>query len=142
MYVRTITRKNKNGTKTTYVQLAHNERDPGTGQPRANVLYTFGRADNLDVDGIRRLTKSLSRFLSPEEALAIQGAGKGEAPLSFLRSSPMGGAYLLRALWDELKISNVLSQCIRDRSFTSPVEWAAFSMVANRALAPDSKRGC
>lgn len=141
MYVRTITRKNKNGTKTTYVQLAHNERDPGTGQPRANVLYTFGRADNLDVDGIRRLTKSLSRFLSPEEALAIQGAGKGEAPLSFLRSSPMGGAYLLRALWDELKISNVLSQCIRDRSFTSPVEWAAFSMVANRALAPDSKRG-
>ena len=29
----------------TYVQLAHNVRDPQTGQPKADVLYTFGRAD-------------------------------------------------------------------------------------------------
>ena len=53
----------------------------------------------------------------------------------------MGGAYLLRALWEQVGIPDVLSQCMNDRSFTSPVEWAAFAMVANRALAPDSKRG-
>ena len=73
MYVRTISRKNKGGSTTTYVQLAHNVRDPQTGQPRADVLYSFGRVDTLDVDAIRRLTKNLSRFLSPEEALQIQG---------------------------------------------------------------------
>ncbi len=142
MYVRTISRKNKNGSTTTYVQLAHNTRDAQTGQPKADVLYTFGRADALDVDAIRRLTKSLSRFLTPEDALQIQGTTSGEASsLRFLKSVPMGGAYLLRALWEQLGIPEALSQCIKDRSFTSPVEWAAFSMVANRALCPDSKRG-
>lgn len=141
MYVRTISRKNKGGTTTTYVQLAHNVRDPQSGQPRADVLYSFGRADSLDVDAIRRLTKSLSRFLSPEEALKIQGATDGDTPLRFLKSVPMGGAYLLRVLWEQLGIPDALSQCMKDRSFTSPVEWAAFAMTANRALAPDSKRG-
>lgn len=141
MYIRTISRKNKSGSTTTYVQLAHNVRDPKTGQPRADVLYSFGRADSLDVDAIRRLTKSLSRFLSPEEALKIQGATDGDTPLRFIGSYPMGGAYLLRALWEQLGIPDALSQCMKDRSFTSPVEWAAFAMTANRALAPDSKRG-
>ncbi len=141
MYVRTISRKNKSGSTTAYVQLAHNVRDAKTGQPKADVLYTFGRADSLDVDAIRRLTKSLSRFLTPEEALQIQGTTEGGAPLRFLKSVPMGGAYLLRSLWEQLGIPNALSQCMKDRSFTSPVEWAAFAMVANRALAPDSKRG-
>lgn len=141
MYVRTISRKNKSGSTTTYVQLAHNVRDAKTGQSKADVLYTFGRADSLDVDAIRRLTKSLSRFLTPEEALRIQGTIEGEAPIRFLKSVPMGGAYLLRALWEQLGIPQALSQCMKDRSFTSPVEWATFAMVANRALAPDSKRG-
>ena len=141
MYIRTISRKNKNGSTTTYVQLAHNVRDAQTGQSKADVLYTFGRADSLDVDAIRRLTKSLSRFLTPEEALKIQGATESETPLRFLRSVTMGGAYLLRALWEQLGIPEALSQCIKDRSFTSPVEWATFAMVANRALCPDSKRG-
>ncbi|WP_408998209.1 IS1634 family transposase [Syntrophus buswellii] len=141
MYVRTISRKNKSGSTTTYVQLAHNVRDAKTGQSKADVLYTFGRADSLDVDAIRRLTKSLSRFLTPEEALRIQGTIEGENPIRFLKSVPMGGAYLLRALWEQLGIPDALSQCMKDRSFTSPVEWATFAMVANRALAPDSKRG-
>jgi len=141
MYVRTISRKNKSGSTTTYVQLAHNVRDSKTGQPRADVLYTFGRADALDVDAIRRLTKSLSRFLSPEEALQIQGATDGDTPLRFIGSYPIGGAYLLRALWEQLGIPDALSQCMKDRSFTSPVEWAIFAMTVNRALAPDSKLG-
>jgi len=141
MYVRTISRKNKSGSTTTYVQLAHNVRDAKTGQSKADVLYTFGRADSLDVDAIRRLTKSLSRFLTPEEALRIQGTIEGEAPIRFLKSVPMGGAYLLRALWEQLGIPQALSQCMKDLSFTSPVEWSTFAMVANRALAPDSKRG-
>ena len=141
MYVRTISRKNKDGSTTTYVQLAHNARDAQTGQPRADVLYTFGRADSLDIGAIRRLTRSLSRFLTPEDALKIQGTTGSEAPFRFLRSVPLGGAYLLRVLWEQLGIPEALAQCMKDRSFTSPVEWAAFAMVANRALAPDSKRG-
>jgi len=141
MYVRTISRKNKDGTTTTYVQLAHNVRDTRGGNPRADVLFTFGRADSLDVQAIRRLVRSLCRFLSPEDALQAQASGEGEHPLQFVRSMPMGGSYLLRSLWEQLGIHKTLEECLKRRSFTSPGEWAIFAMVANRALAPDSKRG-
>lgn len=139
MYVRTISRKNKDGSTTTYVQLAHNVRDPQTGFARANVLYTFGRADSLDIEAIRRLVKSLCRFLSPEDALQVQAQMDSQA-LRFVKSLPMGGAFVLRALWERLGLEKVLVQSLKSREFQSPVEWAIFAMVANRALAPDSKR--
>jgi transposase len=142
MYVRTISRKNKDGSTTTYVQLAHNVWDPQTGCAKANVLYTFGRTDSLDLEAIKRLVKSLCRFLSPEDALQAQASlGKDAQALRFLKSFPLGGAFLLRKLWERLGLEKVLSQSLGKRDFTSPVEWAIFAMVANRALAPDSKRG-
>jgi len=142
MYVRTISRKNKDGSTTTYVQLAHNVWDPKTGCAKANVLYTFGRADSLDVESIKRLVKSLCRFLSPEDALQAQAClGKESQALRFLKSLPLGGAFVLRALWERLGLQRVLAQSLREREFQSPVEWAIFAMVANRALTPDSKRG-
>lgn len=139
MYVRTISRQNKDGSITTYVQLAHNVRDPQTGFARANVLYTFGRADSLDIEAIRRLVKSLCRFLSPEDALRAQAQMESQV-LRFVKSSPMGGAFVLRSLWERLGLQKILVQSLRSREFRSPVEWAIFAMVANRALAPDSKR--
>lgn len=142
MYIRTISRKNKNGSVVTYVQLAHNVRDAQSGQPKANVLHTFGRSDELDVEAIKRLTRSLCRFLSPEDALQVQANVDGQAvPLTISKSLSFGGAYLLRNLWETLGLHTVLKDCLKERSFTSPVEWVAFAMVANRALAPDSKRG-
>jgi len=126
----------------TYVQLAHNVRDAQSGQPKANVLHTFGRSDELDVEAIKRLTRSLCRFLSPEDALQVQANVDGQAvPLTISKSLSFGGAYLLRNLWETLGLHTVLKDCLKERSFTSPVEWVAFAMVANRALAPDSKRG-
>lgn len=141
MYIRTISRKNKDGSTVTYVQLAHNVWDPQSRCAKAKVLHTFGRTDDLDTNALKRLAKSISRFLSPEEALRVQASVGGESPLRMIRSLPMGGAYLLRSLWKRLGFHSVLQQCLKDRSFTSPVEWAVFAMVANRALAPDSKRG-
>jgi transposase len=141
MYIRTISRKNKGGDTVTYVQLAHNVWDPASRCAKAQVLHTFGRMDELDTEALKRLAKSIGRFLSPEDALRVGASPGGEAPLTIIRSVPMGGAYLLRALWEQLGMEKVLSRCIKDRAFTSPVAWAAFAMVANRALAPDSKRG-
>jgi transposase len=140
MYVRTISRHNKDGSTTTYVQLAHNVRDPKSGYARANVLYTFGRADSLNLEAIRRLVRSLCRFLSPEDA--VEAEARLESPaLHFIKSVPLGGAYLLRKLWERLGLEKTLTQALSEREFVSPVEWAIFAMVANRALAPDSKRG-
>jgi transposase len=142
MYVRKISRHNKNGTTTTYVQLAHNVRDSKSGYARAQVLYSFGREDALDIEAIRRLVGSLCRFISPEEVLKVQASlDTRRAGLKYIRSVPMGGAYLLRKIWERLGLEKVIEGALAQREFLSPVEWAIFAMVANRALAPDSKRG-
>ncbi len=135
MYVRTIQRKNKDGSCVEYVQLAHNAWNPEKGFAQAEVIYSFGRKDQLDIEAIKRLVNSLCRFLGPEDALTLQA----NEPLAFVRSRPAGGAYLLKALWDRLHIGTCLKAALKDRPFTAPVEQALFAMVANRALSPCSK---
>ena len=45
MYLRTIQRRNKDGSVVRYVQLAHNVWDPERGYAVAKVVHSFGRAD-------------------------------------------------------------------------------------------------
>jgi hypothetical protein len=71
MYIREISRRNKDGSKVTYVQLAHNYRDPETGTTKAKVLHSLGRKEHLDVDALRRLVRSIGRFLPPGEAAQL-----------------------------------------------------------------------
>jgi hypothetical protein len=139
MYVRTIHRKNKDGSSVEYVQLAHNAWNPEKGFAQAEVIYSFGRKDQLDIEAIKRLVNSLCRFLDPEDALTLQAKTGEHEPLPFVRSRPAGGAYLLKALWDRLYIGACLKAALKDREFTAPVEQALFAMVANRALSPSSK---
>jgi len=136
MYVRTIKRKNKDGSEIEYVQLAHNSRHPEKGYTRAEVIHSFGRRDQLDVGALKRLIGSLSRFIAPEDAQEVVASGQD---LKFESSKPAGGAFLLRGLWKRIGIDQCLSQILKDRSFTTPVADAVFAMVANRALAPRSK---
>jgi len=139
MYVRTIHRKNKDGSSVEYVQLAHNAWNPEKGFAQAEVIYSFGRKDQLDIEAIKRLVNSLCRFLDPEDALTLQAKTGEHEPLPFVRSRPAGGAYLLKALWDRLHIGQCLKAALKGREFTAPVEQALFAMVANRALCPSSK---
>jgi len=139
MYVRTIQRKNKDGSTVEYVQLAHNAWNPEKGFAQAEVVYSFGRREELDIEAIKRLVNSLCRFVSPEDALQLQAQTGEHQALPFVRSRPAGGAYLLKALWDRLHIGQCLKAALKDRDFTAPVEQALFAMVANRALSPSSK---
>ena len=59
--MRTIRRKNKDGSVVEYYQLAHNERHPDTRKPVAKVVHSFGRTDELDRDELVRLCKSIAR---------------------------------------------------------------------------------
>lgn len=141
MYMRRIARKNKNGSVTGYIQLAHNRRDPVTGVPKAEVVYSFGREDQLDVDAIRRLVRSMSRFLEPEEAVRVLAALDGErSPLNMEWARELGGPWLVDQVWRKLGIKRVLEKLLGERQYQTPVERAIFSIVANRALAPSSKR--
>ena len=49
MYIRTIKRKNKDGSVVEYVQLANNVWNKEKGFAQAQVIHSFGRRDQLDV---------------------------------------------------------------------------------------------
>jgi len=140
MYIRQISRRNKDGSRVRYLQLARKVRDPETGIPRDEVLYHLGREDELDRSQLRRLIDSLSRFLGPVDRLEVQaeldGLGSG---LVVERSLAYGGSYVLDALWCRLELDATLRGLLRERSYQVDVERLVFALVANRALAPRSK---
>jgi hypothetical protein len=84
MYVRSIKRKNKDGSEFEYIQLAYNTRRPEKGYTRAEVVYSFGRRGQLDVAALKRLVSSLSRFISPEDAqdLKPRALASSSSPVS------------------------------------------------------------
>jgi hypothetical protein len=133
--VKASTRKTRDGQTIRYLQLAHNEWDPAVKASKTRVLYSFGREDQLDVAGIRRLVDALSRLLAPADALAAAAP----AGLSFLESRPLGGAWLLDGLWRRLRIDTVLRPLVGSTRREVDVERVLFALVANRALAPSSK---
>ena len=141
MYVRTTTRKSGKG-EVTYVQLAHNEWDPVKKASTTKVLCSFGRADVLDVAGIKRLVGSLQRLIG-EQPLPTDGTPAGSAVLEVTDSRPAGGAFLLDGLWRQLGIDKLIlgaGQKARGRHRDlAATERILFGLVANRALAPSSK---
>jgi hypothetical protein len=96
MYIRRVTRKNKDGSKVSYIQLAHNVWDPKAKYAKAKVIYSFGREDELDMAVLERLAQSINRFLTPEEAL--KSKQKLEIQLNFysgLSSNWVAFGYLI-----------------------------------------------
>jgi hypothetical protein len=144
MYLRTISRRNRDGSEVRYVQLAHNERHPESGNSVARVVHSFGREDQLDRDALARLVRSITRYLGPSAQLQLELArANGDAEgseLSFVSSRSFGGAYVLNALWRELGIDELIEALLRGRRTDAPVvERVLFALVANRALDPCSK---
>jgi hypothetical protein len=78
VYLRTSSRRNKDGTTVRYVSIAHNERGPG-GPSVAKVLLPLGREDRLDVAGLRRLVGSINRYRG-DDAGSDAGVQVGAEP--------------------------------------------------------------
>jgi Transposase DDE domain len=134
MYLRTIQRHNKDGSTVRYVQLAHNHRK-GT-QTQAEVLVQLGREDRLDMEGLRRLVGSITRYLDGVGALPPAGP---EAALTVESSRTLGAVWLLDGLWQRLGVAEALGGALGGRRFTTDVERVLFALVANRAVDPMSK---
>jgi hypothetical protein len=143
VFVRTSTRKNQDGTRVSYLQLVHNEWDPAAKTTRAKVLYSFGRADQLDRPAIERLINALTRVLGTQPAADGSGPDRarpvGLPGLTFTESRPLGGAWLLDGLWHRLGIDTLLRGLAAGTRRDAVVERVVFALVANRALAPSSK---
>ena len=135
MYLRTTSRRNRDGSLVRYYQLAENVWDPQKRCAVARVVYSFGRAEDQEAEKLRRLARSILRVF-PDEATIT-----AEDDIRILDSRPYGGVYVLEALWRELGIPEVLRAHLPPGS-RETYERALFAMVANRALAPYSKRYC
>jgi transposase len=137
MYLRKTQRKNRDGSVVRYVQLANNRRVNGTTQ--AEVLVNFGREDTLDLDALRRLVASINRYLGQDDDVAAP-LGAAGGPLEVESARPLGAVWLLDGLWKLLGIGAALAEVLGARRFRTDVERTLFALVANRAIAPDSKR--
>jgi hypothetical protein len=136
MYLRERRRTNRDGSVVAYLQLAHNERHPQTGSPVAKVIHNFGRAENVDRDALARLVNSISRFLTPEQAISA-AAG---AEVKVLDSRHLGGAWTLDRVWERLGIGAAIRRVAAGRRLDGQrVERVVFALVAQRALEPGSK---
>jgi hypothetical protein len=136
MYLRQTRRTNRDGSVVSYLQLAHNERHPETGQSTAKVIHNFGRAEKVDRDALARLVASISRFLTPEQAM-VAAAG---AEVEVLDSRRLGGAWVLDQLWRRVGIGDAVRRVAAGRRLDGDaVERVLFALVAQRALEPGSK---
>ena len=136
MYLRETRRTNRDGSVVRYLQLAHNERHPQTGNSVAKVIHSFGRAEQVDRDALARLVSSISRFLTPEQAI---GAAAG-AEVEVLDSRRLGGAWTLDRAWQRLGIGAAVHRVATGRRLDGElVERVLFALVAQRALEPGSK---
>jgi hypothetical protein len=122
----------------TYLQLAHNEWDPVAKTSRTKVLYSLGRAEDLDRAAVQRLITSLTRVLGVEPT-STGAPVEGAPDLVFTDSRPVGGAWVLDGLWHQLGIDALLRRLAAGTRRDALVERVLFALVANRALAPSSK---
>lgn len=120
------------------MQLAHNEWDPAKARSVPKVLHSFGRAGQVDEDGLRRLVGSVKRYLGDPD-----GDRADASSLDPVDSRPAGGALLLDGLWRQLGLDAVITTAAqagrgRKRDLAA-LERTLFALVASRALAPSSK---
>src|SRR5438477_2821560 len=134
MYLRSTPRRNKDGSEVRYLQLAHNVWDPAAKRSRVQVVYNFGREEPATRDVLERLVASVARHLEPGKARAIAAEG-----LEFAESRPLGGTWVLDALWERLGIGPAMRKLLKGRRLDPSAERVLFALTANRALAPSSK---
>ncbi len=134
---RTVFLRTVKANDVEYVQLVHNEWVDGKSKTR--ILHGFGRKDRLDEAALRRLVRSIVRYLEPEGARELAREAGVEPPFEFLSAKSLGGAHLLDGVWQRLGIKDALARALAGRGFEVPIERALFALVAQRALDPGSK---
>ncbi len=147
MYLRITSRKNKDGSKVEYYQLAHNERDSKTRKPVARIIHNFGRADKLDREELIRLSRSISRVCgvefkeSPEVPVAAAEDKGLFDELSIKETLSFGVPMVIETLWKRLGIQNALISKAKSKTQHHIYERALLAMTANRLCEPESKLG-
>jgi len=150
MYLRTTKRKNRDGSVVEYYQLAHNVRHAETGSPVAEIIYNFGRTDELDRNDLVRLCRSIARVCgvevhdAPDRAETVLAGDRPSGlpeEVKLIRTVELGVPLVVEALWERLKLGPTLRKAMERSGGDDLHERALLAMVANRLCDPDSKLG-
>jgi hypothetical protein len=141
MYLRRTSRTNRDGSKVEYLALAHNTWNPETRRAEPEVLFNFGRTEELDRPALLRLCAALARACGVD---FDPGLGHDPSPpesVRLIRSRDMGVPHVVAALWERLDIGPALRAAQEASRCTVPYEKALLAMVTNRLHNPESKLG-
>ena len=142
MYVRTTKRTNKDGSVVRYLQLAESVWDPEKQRSESRIIHNLGREEEVDREAMRRLAKSILRVSCPDDLARLEAEGEAQGePIRIEWVKEYGGLHVLRALWDRFSLGEEIRRVAADRPTAHALAEAAFLIVANRALAPESKLG-
>jgi len=140
MYLRITERRNRDGSTVSYYALAENTWNAAAKRAEARVVHNFGRANEVDRDGLRRLIKSINRVLEAGNAVADGSAALPEIEIE--RVFELGVVLAARQLWEDLGIGAAIRRCAEEAGLTAPHETALFAMAAQRLEQPGSKLAC
>jgi hypothetical protein len=143
MYLRVTQRRNRDGSSVAYYALAENVWNAQTKRSEAQVVHTFGRADQLDKAALQRLVVSIQRVINADAAGAIATPDKASLPdIEIDAVFELGVVLIARTLWEDLGIGSAIRGCIADGELSAPHEMALFAMAAQRLDEPGSKLSC
>ena len=142
MYLRKTTRRNRDGSTVSYLQLALSEWDSDKARSVARIVYNFGRADQLDRAVLERLCRSIARFCD------IDIVDRSSLPtdvshehIEIVEAPMVGVIWLVRALCEQLEITAILTRLLRQHDASPALLPAILALLANRLDQPTSKRG-
>ena len=141
MYLRTTQRRNKDGSVVRYYALAENARDRDTGQVRARVVHSFGRADQLDRAALERLVASIRRVLGDDGETSASGVTPGDG-LVIEEVFDLGVVHLVGGLWDRLGIGDAIAARLGSKPAAEAYLTALLAMTLQRLDRPGSKLAC
>jgi transposase len=143
MYLRTTRQRRKHGPDAIYYQLAENYYHKERRRSETRVIYTFGRADQVDPEALRRLAQSILRVANDDRIDLPARKFPPEVGIDDIEQVlAYGVLYAARALWEELGIGPLLREKIQQDGGDAPHETALLAMTANRLARPASKLAC
>jgi hypothetical protein len=143
MYLRVTERHNRDGSTVAYYALAENVWNAQTKRSEAQVVHTFGRADQLDKAALQRLVASIQRIIDADATGAIASRDKASLPdIEIEAVFELGIVLAARALWEDLGIDAAIRGCITEGELSAPHAMALFVMAAQRLDDPGSKLDC
>ena len=160
MFIRSDREKLADGTRRTYLSIAHNVLEEGpSGRKRAKpvVFARLGAEEDLDLNTVASMSAAFDRYLkkrlaraSPEERARLTaelGAMTKAAPtvqqsLRVLASRSYGLRVLVEAVWRQLGFDGAMRQIDKQHDLSVDFERAVFALVLNRIVDPSSKRAC